>query len=334
MPTSDSTGDPRTGRDRRVPTRVRTFKDGTIDPITEHRRPLLTWGNLILLVIMIGYGMYATGHLPQLDEFFDHLNEIGRANNNAVVGTLLTYGSYLFGAVILAVFGLFVFLFVNTRRRRLSDPKGWHKVADAPPERRQSDRRTDLPSMVMPIGKERPGRRTTDKPAAPAVAEAARTEAAQPTPVASIAAATPEPAKAVLNSAKAEAIAAAARAEAALAEAPADLPSFVMPFGKTRKPAATTPSPIELEKIIAAPAAPVTAPAVAEKPDATALAALAAVAKAEAAVAAAKVEAAVAAANAAAAKAEAAIAAAKAEAAIAQAAMAAAKAEAEALSTK
>lgn len=301
MSTSGSTGDPRTGRDRRVPTKARTFKHGTLDPVIEHRRPLLTWGNAILVAIMIGFGLYATGNLPQLDAFFDHLNEIGRAHNNVIVGTLITYGSYLFGAVILAVFALFLFLFINTRRRRLSDPKGWHKVADAPPDRRNRDRRTeDLPSLIMPLGKERPSRRATDgRPAvAPVTAKAdSTTPAATPTP----------------NSARAEAMAAAAKAEAALDAASPDLPSFVMPAGKairTAQPAA----------------APVTVPAAAEKADATALAAAATAA-------AAKLEAAMSAAKAAAAKAEAAMAAAKAEAAIAEAAMAAAKAEAASATT-
>jgi len=316
MPTPGSLGDPRTGRDRRVPTRARTFKDGAVDPIIQHRRPLLTWGNLILLGIMIGYGLYATGHLPQLDEFFDRLNDAGRAHNNVVVGTLIAYGPFLFAAVILAVFGLFVFLFVNTRRRRLSDPKGWHKLVDAPPERRQHDRRSDLPSMVMPLGKDRPNRRSTDIPT-PA--------AAIPAPALITAAAAQDAisASASPNSAKAEAIAAAAKAEAALNATPPDLPSFVMPLGKAKKVAEPTQSPVEPAKIVAASSdAPVVVPSVTEKTEAAAIAA-----------ATAKVEATMAAAKAAAAKAEAAIAAAKAEAAVAEAAMAAAKAEAAALST-
>jgi len=314
MSTSGSTGDPRTGRDRRVPTKARTFKHGTVDPVIEHRRPLLTWGNAILVAIMIGFGLYATGNLPQLDAFFDHLNEIGRAHNNVVVGTLITYGSYLFGAVILAVFALFLFLFINTRRRRLSDPKGWHKVVDAPPDRRHRDRRTeDLPSLIMPLGKERPSRRATDgRPAvAPVTAKADSTTPAT----------TPVP-----NSARAEALAAAAKAEAAMDAASPDLPSFVMPAGKAIRTAQPA-TPAEPAKVLAVQDnAPATVPAAAEKADAAALAAAATAA-------AAKLEAAMSAAKAAAAKAEAAIAAAKAEAAVAEAAMAAAKAEAAAATT-
>jgi len=314
MSTSGSTGDPRTGRDRRVPTKARTFKHGTVDPVIEHRRPLLTWGNAILVAIMIGFGLYATGNLPQLDAFFDHLNEIGRAHNNVVVGTLITYGSYLFGAVILAVFALFLFLFINTRRRRLSDPKGWHKVVDAPPDRRHRDRRTeDLPSLIMPLGKERPSRRATDgRPAvAPVTAKADSTMPAS----------TPVP-----NSARAEALAAAAKAEAAMDAASPDLPSFVMPAGKAIRTAQPA-TPAEPAKVLAVQDnAPATVPAAAEKADAAALAAAATAA-------AAKLEAAMSAAKAAAAKAEAAIAAAKAEAAVAEAAMAAAKAEAAAATT-
>ncbi len=340
MSSSGSIGDPRTGRDRRVPTKARTFKDGTIDPVTEHRRPLLTWGNAILLAVMVGFGLYATGNFPQLDAFFDNLDKQARGRNDVVVHTLITYGTFLFGAVIFAVFCLFVFLFINSRRRQLSDPKGWHKVADRAPERRQRERREDLPSMVMPIGKERPNRRTTDSPAGTPLTAKAET----PTPATSPQPATPaqavapqatakESTPAAPGSAKAAAIAAAAKAEAELDATPADLPSFVMPLGKTKKPQAA-PSPIEIAKIAATPntvpvsvAAPATStpeptPAAATTPDTSTLAATAAAAKVDAAIAAAK---------AAAAKAEAAMAAAKAEAAIAEAAMAAAQAEAKSL---
>jgi hypothetical protein len=295
-------GDPRTGRDRRVPAKARTFKHGTVDPVTNHRRPLLTIGNLILLVIMVGFGMYATGNLPQLDAFFDHVNNYGREHNNLVVNSIITYGAFLFGALVLALVVWMVFLFVNANRRSHSDPKGWHKVANLPPERRKSARRTvDLPSMVMPVGKERPvTSAATPKPAAPAPAALAK-----PAP---IQAAKPD-------SAKAAAMAAAAQAEAALADAPADLPSFVLPLGKAPKQNAEVPTP------------PIAAtPTVAPAADTSALAAAAAAAKAEAAIAAAKAAAAKAEAAMAAAKAEAAIATAKAEAAAAEAAIAAAKA--------
>jgi len=354
MSSSGSIGDPRTGRDRRVPTKARTFKDGAIDPIIEKRRPLLTWGNAILLAIMVSYGLYATGNLPQLDAFFDSLDKKARGRNDLVVHSLIAYGPYLFGAVIFAVFGLFVFLFINSRRRQLSDPKGWDKIADRAPERRQRDRRTeDLPSMVMPIGKERPGRRATDTPReAPVAAKTASAPAAEPaaaTKEASAVAPAPAPAAAVEaapNSAKAAALAAAAKAEAALEAAPADLPSFVMPLGKVKKTSA--PPPAEIASVAATPdsvpivsappaAAAVTlpVPAVTAEPTATndtpSLSASAASAKVEAAIAAAKAAAAKAEATVAMAKAEAAMAAAKAETAIAEAAMAAAKAEAAAI---
>ncbi len=320
MSSSGSIGDPRTGRDRRVPTKARTFKDGTIDPVTQHRRPLLTWGNAILVAVMIGFGLYATGNFPQLDAFFDNLDKQARGRNDVVVHALITYGPFLFGAVIFAVFGLFVFLFINSRRRQLSDPKGWHKVADRAPERRQRDRREDLPSMVMPIGKERPNRRTTDSPARTPIT--AKTDGATPAAAEAVPPAVAKETTPAPNSAKAEAIAAAAKAEAELDAASADLPSFVMPLGKTRNPQ-PTPSPIEIAKI----AAPTPAPT---EPSRTA-ATTTETSSLAAAAAAAKVDAAIAAAKAAAAKAEAAIAAAKAEAAIAEAAMAAAQAEAKAL---
>jgi len=339
MSSSGSIGDPRTGRDRRVPAKARTFKDGTVDPITQHRRPLLTWGNAILLAVMVGFGLYATGNFPQLDAFFDNLDKQARGRNDVVVHALITYGTFLFGAVIFAVFCLFVFLFVNSRRRQLSDPKGWHKVADRAPERRQRDRREDLPSMVMPIGKERPNRRTTDSPArtpvvAKAEAVAPPTVAKEATPV--TAPATPStPVAAAPGSAKAAAIAAAAKAEAELNAAPADLPSFVMPLGKTKKPQAS-PSPIEIAQIAATPNTVSVSAAARSTPFPTTESVPATLTATDTstlatAAAAAKVDAAIAAAKAAAAKAEAAMAAARAEAAIAEAAMAAAQAEAKTL---
>ena len=287
--------DPRTGRDRRVVTRRRTFKDGTVDPVIEHRRPLLTWGNAILLVIMVGFALYATGNLPQLDAFFDHLNNIGRSHNNAAVSTLIAVGPYLFGALVLAVFGLFVFLFINSSRRQHSDPKGWEKTVDLPPNRRSriSRRIADLPSMIMPIGKDRrsPGGRVPTPATTPAVAKTAAPAAATTAP----------------DPIKAAAIAAAARAEAALETTPADLPSFVRPAGKTFNPTpAISPEP--------PPAEPQTNAATIAKLEAALATAKAAAAKAEATIAAAKAEAAIAAAKSEAAAAEAALAAAKADA--------------------
>jgi hypothetical protein len=303
MPSPGTPEDPRSGRDRRVVTKRRTFKHGTLDPVSEHRRPLFTWGNAILVIIMIGFALYATGNLPQLDAFFDHLNDVGRSHNNAVVGAIITYGPYLFGAVVLAVVALFVFLFINSSRRQHSDPKGWHKVADAPPERRRISRRLqDLPSMVMPIGKTRPGAKANlATPATPpTVPQTATPIARTPTPVAATAIATPSP-----DPIKAAAIAAAAKAEAALQTNPVDLPSFVRPLGKTAPPASPAPPAAAPQDNAAAATA---------KLEATLAAAKAATAKAEAAIATAKAEAALAAAKLQAAEAEAALAAAKANA--------------------
>ena len=311
MPSPGSSEDPRTGRDRRVVTKRRTFKHGTLDPVTEHRRPLLTWGNAILVAIMVGFALYATGNLPQLDAFFNHLDQVGRSHNNTVVSTLIAVGPYLFCAVILAVFGIFVFLFINSRRRQHSDPKGWHKVANARPERRHISRRlADLPSMIMPIGKTRPGAKAT--PATPAAPQTTTPIAATATPV--TATVTPSP---VPDPIKAAAIAAAAKAEAALKTAPADLPSFVRPLGKGPVPKApASPAQATAVPTIAAPAT-TTPPAATEataKLEADLAAAKAATARAEAAIATAKAEAALAAAKLQAAEAEAALAAAKAKA--------------------
>jgi hypothetical protein len=275
MPSPVSSEDPRTGRDRRVVTKRRTFKHGTVDPVINHRRPLFTWGNAILVAIMVGFALYATGNLPQLDAFFDHLNQIGRSHNNTVVSTLITIGPYLFCAVILAVFGLFVFLFINSSRREHSDPKGWHKVANARPERRHiSHRLADLPSMVMPLGKKRPGVKVSTPAATPAVAKAAEPAVAAPAPVPA-ATVTPTPSP---DPIKAAAIAAAAKAEAALKTAPADLPSFVRPLGKTVPPKPSAP-PVAARQDTATATA---------KLEADLAAAKAATARAEAAIAAAK----------------------------------------------
>ena len=300
MSSPSSSQDPRTGRDRRIVTRRRTFKSDTVDPVIEHRRPLLTWGNAILAALLIGFALYATGNLPQLDAFFVHIDQIGRSHNNAAVSTIIAIAPYLFGGLVLAAICLFVFLFVNSSRRQHSDPKGWEKTVDLPPNRRSISRRmADLPSMIMPIGKDRrsPGGRVPTPAATPAVPQT-------PAPKA-----TPTPAATSPNPAKAAAIAAAARAEAALETTPADLPSFVRPLGKgpVAPPPAAPPAP--------AVAAPQNTAANTAKLEAALAAAKAAAAKAEADIAAAKLEAALAAAKSEAAAAEAALAAAKADAA-------------------
>jgi hypothetical protein len=222
MSSPSTPGDPRSGRDRRVPTRPRAFKHGHIDPVTNHRRPLLTIGNILLLITGVGFGMYATGNLPQLDAFFNHADQVGKEHNNAVVGTLITYGTIIFGAVLVTLFSLMVFLFFNARRRQHVDGKGWHKIANVPAERRSRNRRAtaDMPSLIMPLGKERPNRNTTSANVpAPIVTT---TATSQPITPPKLDTATPEP-----NAAKAEAIAAAAKAEAAIATTPVDPPSFV-----------------------------------------------------------------------------------------------------------
>jgi len=301
MSSPTSSEDPRAGRDRRVVTRRRTFKHGTLDPVIEHNRPLLTWGNAILAILLIGFALYATGNLPQLDAFFVHLDQIGRSHNNTAVSTIIAAAPYLFGGLVLAAICLFIFLFVNSSRRQHSDPKGWHKVADAPPHRRISRRITDLPSMVMPIGKHRPGTKTHTP--TPAVAKTPAISVPSPAPAAAVPDA--KPATPSTDPIKAAAIAAAARAEAELETATPDLPSFVRPLGKgpVLPPSAPPPPAVDAPQNTAANTA---------KLEAALAAAKAATAKAEAAIATAKLEAALAAAKSEAAAAEAALAAAKA----------------------
>ncbi|MEO6924196.1 MAG: hypothetical protein ABI142_10255, partial [Bryocella sp.] len=160
---SNSLGDPHSGKDRHVPTRVHAFERNTIDPISTYRRPLFTVGNGLLLVAIIGYGMFATGNLPQLDAFFDSADRYGKAHNSTVVNGLLTYGAYLFFAVIAVLVGLILFAFVNAYRRNITD-----RDADEIAERRRGPRRNSppaegLPSLIMPLGKERPDRRHAEQ---------------------------------------------------------------------------------------------------------------------------------------------------------------------------
>jgi len=269
---NNALGDPRSGRDRRVPTRKHAFERGTLDPITTNKRPLFTIGNGILLVAIIGYGMYATGNLPQLDAFFDNADKYGKQHNSTVVNGLLTYGTYLFFGVIAILVGLILFSFVNAHNRHVTDRR-----ADEAEDRRRADRRSqprelreDMPSLVMPLGKERPTRRQTDnkptpvpvaatpaavmpraeeKPIAAAPTPAPMAPAPTPaaTPVASPAvaatpAATPVPslfATSDKSAAKAEAIAAAAQAQEAADNGPTDPSSFVPMPGKERLKLAT-----------------------------------------------------------------------------------------------
>jgi hypothetical protein len=357
---------PRAVREGKSPTRTRTFQDGKVDPIITNKRPLLTIGNGVLLFVGVGYGMYATGHLPQLDAFFNHMDDVGKAHNSTVVNALITYGSFLFGGVLLVLFGLMIFAFVNAHRRRESDPSGWEKTANQPPQRTKAERRVaeDLPSMIMPIGKERPNRRAAETPAAgkapaavaaeaipstapantplpallsvapvvgaPVVGAPVVGEAAMPSPSAPVAAAQAAPV--ATSPAKLAAMKAAAKAEAAADSAPPDLPSFVQPFGKRPKPATKMMKTAEVPAV-----APAEIPLVKEASAPTVLLSSTAQAEAQTVALNAKAEAAIASARAATlkaeaavatARAEAAVAIAKAEAAVAEATIAAAKAEA------
>ena len=287
MPNHPSLGDP-TARGSQKPSVKRTFQPGKVDPIIEKRRPVLTIGTVILLAFMVAFGLYATGNLPQLDAAFDTIQLYGRSHNDTVVHAIITYGPAIFGAVIVFFSSWILFLYINSRRRRLSDPKGWHKAAKNPPERRRTIRTpNDPPSLVHPLGKV-PMRRATDAPqptSASIPGETASTpttsapttslplEELHPTTNAVILSAagvpdrrslpvgvvakdssiSPEAAKpspfttptqtetAALQTARAH----AAKAEAALTtpQIKPDLPSMVMPLGKTRKPKTNAPPP-------------------------------------------------------------------------------------------
>jgi len=280
MPSSGSSGDPSAARHVRRPSRTRTFQHGTLDPVIEMKRPLLTWGNAVLLAIMVGYGLYATGNLPQLDAFLDNLNNKGRAHNDVVVGSIIRYG---FGIVVTVAFLLlswFVFLYFNSRARQHADEQAWDKEAPAPRPMRKAEPDKaivpdeDAPSLVMPLHKAIKAEPVVVaapaapvaiaavaapavQPAAPvaeatvpAELEAAKLEAAKPENIApGFAKPVPKPDAAgstpPINALKAAAIAAAAKAEAIAADAPADLPSFVPPLGKVAKhKKIATPTPV------------------------------------------------------------------------------------------
>ena len=261
MPKHPSLSDP-TARGSQRPSVKRTFQPGKVDPTIEKRRPVLTIGTVILLAFMAAFGLYATGNLPQLDAAFDSIQLYGRSHNDVVANAIITYGPAIFGAVVLFFASWILFLYINSRRRRLSDPKGWHKAAKNPPERRRTVRSPDdPPSLVHPLGKT-PTRRSTDVPqtaaaAIPTVSALATTStsdendpntansvipSAMKAPSTSPEAAKPsspptapaQPETAALQAARVH----AAKAEAALTtpQTKPDLPSMVMPLGKTRKP--------------------------------------------------------------------------------------------------
>jgi hypothetical protein len=274
MPKHPSLGDP-TARGSQKPSVKRTFQPGKIDPIIEKRRPVLTIGTIILLAFMAAFGLYATGNLPQLDAAFDSIQFYGRSHNDTVVNAIIAYGPAILGAFVVVCSSWILFLYINSLRRRLSDPKGWHKAAKNPPERRHTVRSpNDPPSLIHPLGKV-PMRRATDVPqtATAATTDAALIpaastpttpppseqihpatdavilplsvlkgkeprilpEAALPSPLA----ATTKSETAALQAARAN----AANAEAFLTtpQAKPGLPSMIMPLGKTRKLKPDTP---------------------------------------------------------------------------------------------
>src|ERR1700761_5714242 len=122
-------GDPRSGRDRRIPTRQHAFERGTLDPISTNKRPLFTIGNGILLLAIVAYGLYATGHLPQLDAFFDNADKYGKAHNSTVVNGFLTSGPYVFFGIIGLLASLIIFSFVNAHRRNHTERRA-EEIAD------------------------------------------------------------------------------------------------------------------------------------------------------------------------------------------------------------
>ena len=115
-------------------------------------------------------------HLPQLDAFFNHMDkQVGKAHNErrGEYADHLRLGSSSAPSFSLILFGLIrSLLFVNSApapaRATPGAGRKTRECARRNAARAERQAAEDLPSMIMPIGKERPVRSET-----PAVAKAA-----------------------------------------------------------------------------------------------------------------------------------------------------------------
>ena len=101
--------------------RIRIDTPGSKIPITKHvagRRRILTPGTVVLAALMVFFGMYATGNLPQFDRWTNSLVATTQAKNDVVVGSIEDTWKYIVGAIAVAFFGLIALLVRNHRRTK------------------------------------------------------------------------------------------------------------------------------------------------------------------------------------------------------------------------
>lgn len=131
MPSFEPFHDPRPPVVRRPIRAVRP--NPHTDPVVPARRPILTAGNCILAIIMLTFGLYARGNLPQLDQAFNGLHSSLQSRNDAVVKTTLHFGPLLLLGFILLLLLTFSVLRFLVRPPRVSEDMDWHSQAVAAP---------------------------------------------------------------------------------------------------------------------------------------------------------------------------------------------------------
>jgi len=101
--------------------RVRIDTPGSKVPITKQvagRRRILTPGTVVLAALMVFFGMYSTGNLPQFDQWTNSLVRSTQSKNDVVVGDIENMWMYIVGAIAVAFFGLTALLIRNHRRAK------------------------------------------------------------------------------------------------------------------------------------------------------------------------------------------------------------------------
>ena len=101
--------------------RVRIDTPGSNIPITKQvagRRRILTPGTVVLAALMVFFGMYSTGNLPQFDQWTNSLVKTTQAKNDVVVSDIENLWMYVVGAIAVAFVALTALLIRNHRRAK------------------------------------------------------------------------------------------------------------------------------------------------------------------------------------------------------------------------
>lgn len=99
---------------------VPVFVPGTVDPVYSRRKRPITLGTTLLSAIITIYGFYATGNLPEADQFFLRSNALLRSSNDAVVNAVLAAMPVIGMVMFAGALVLFVLFHANRMRRTAS----------------------------------------------------------------------------------------------------------------------------------------------------------------------------------------------------------------------